>query len=181
MKLSDSTGYGMLIPGSSHLVYMRLTRVRLYTFQNALLYQPFLQNHKFLPILVQLFMLIKLYEDQIFITFPVIFDIPWIKIPSNSEMTFPLISPIYSASNCFLYDHAKVLNPNPLYLSQTLSHRVEITTVDIWPDILNIHLPQIFQYLLCRSFKHQTSWGPRRDYQLVFKCRFLNFFFMHKL
>lgn len=74
------------------------------------------------------------------------------------------------------YGHAKVLNPNPLYLSQTLSHRVEITTVDIWPDILNIHLPQIFQYILCRSFKHKTSRGTRGEYQLVSKCRFLNFY-----
>lgn len=32
------TGY--LIPDSSHLVYMRVNRVRLYTFRNALLFQP---------------------------------------------------------------------------------------------------------------------------------------------
>lgn len=75
MKQSDSTGYGIL---NSRLKSFGLHESKIafdYTLSETLCSFNPLPIHKFLQISVQLFMLIYLYEDRIFITFPVIFDI----------------------------------------------------------------------------------------------------------
>lgn len=90
------TGY--LIPDSSHLVYMRVKSRSIIHFPKR-----FALSTLFLFTSSSKFRFSCLYEDRIFITFPVIFDISWIKNPPNREMTFPLNGPIYPASNCFLW------------------------------------------------------------------------------